>query len=51
MIIKRFEDIDAWRKARELTKAVYGISKMGEFSRDFGLKIKFKGPRFLQCPI
>jgi len=38
MIIKRFEDIDAWRKARELTKAVYDISKTGEFSKDFGLK-------------
>lgn len=38
MIIKRFEDIKAWKKARELTKAVYDITKTGKFSKDFGLK-------------
>ena len=36
--IKRFEDIDAWQKARELTTAVYSCSKTGPFSRDFGLR-------------
>jgi len=36
--IRRFEDIDAWQKARELTKAVYGCTAGGEFSRDFVLR-------------
>jgi len=36
--IERFEDIEAWRKARELTKAVYAASNEGPFSRDFGLR-------------
>ncbi len=36
--IERFEDIIAWQKARELTKHVYACTKVGSFSRDFGLK-------------
>ena len=35
---KRFEDIEAWQKARELTREVYNRSKTGLFSRDFGLR-------------
>ncbi len=35
--IERFEDITAWKKARELTKAVYSETKKGQFARDFGL--------------
>jgi four helix bundle protein len=35
---KRFEDIEGWRKARELTKEVYKKSKVDPFARDFGLK-------------
>jgi four helix bundle protein len=35
---QKFEDIDAWQKARELTKEVYRISNDGLFSRDFGLR-------------
>lgn len=35
--IERFEDIECWKKARELTKMVYQSSRDGEFSRDFGL--------------
>jgi len=35
--LKRFEDIEAWQKARELTRAVYAVSNEGPFSRDFGL--------------
>jgi len=33
-----FEDIEAWQKARELTRKVYAISNAGTFSRDFGLR-------------
>ncbi len=36
--IERFEDIIAWQRARELTRAVYGCTKAGPFARDFGLR-------------
>lgn len=36
--IERFEDIEGWKKGRELRKAVYKASKQGEFARDFSLK-------------
>ncbi len=36
--IKRFEDIQAWKKARVLTKEIYLVTGAGEFSRDFGLR-------------
>ena len=36
--IEKFEDIVAWQKARELTKAVYMQANAGRFARDFGLK-------------
>lgn len=35
---KTFEDIEAWKKARELTKRVYRASRQGLFARDFGLR-------------
>ena len=35
---ERFEDIDAWQKARELTEAIYNVSADGDFGRDFGLR-------------
>lgn len=31
--IRRFEDIDAWQKARELTRAVYSNSASGGFAK------------------
>ncbi len=36
--IRRFEDIQAWQKARELVQGIYEISADGEWGRDFGLK-------------
>jgi four helix bundle protein len=36
--IKRFEEIEAWQTARNLTKLVYGLSSEGAFSRDFALR-------------
>ena len=36
--IRRFEDIEGWKKGRELRKAVYLHSKRGEFAKDFALK-------------
>ncbi len=38
MGIERFEDIEAWQLARELTRKVYGLTKKTAFARDFGLK-------------
>ena len=35
---KKFEEIEAWKKARELTKRIYALSRSGEFARDFSLK-------------
>jgi four helix bundle protein len=35
---QRFEDIEAWKKARQLTKEIYALSNEGTFARDFGLK-------------
>ncbi|HBR57037.1 MAG TPA: four helix bundle protein [Blastocatellia bacterium] len=36
--IKRFEDILAWQKARQITNSIYKITTSDEFSKDFGLK-------------
>ena len=36
--IQRFEDIEAWQKARELTQTIYKVSSGNEFGRDFGLR-------------
>lgn len=35
--IRRFEDIEAWQKSRELARAVYHVTAAKAFSRDFGL--------------
>jgi four helix bundle protein len=35
---RTFEEIDAWQKARELTRQVYEITTQGAFARDFGLR-------------
>jgi four helix bundle protein len=36
--IRRFEEIEAWQTARELTQLVYALSDEGAFARDFGLR-------------
>jgi four helix bundle protein len=38
MAVDKFEDLVAWQKARELTKAIYRVSHQPAFSRDFGLR-------------
>lgn len=38
MKIERFEDIEAWKLARELTRKVYELTKGDAFSKDYGLK-------------
>lgn len=36
--ITRFEDIEAWQLGRELKRAIYAVSKQGEFAKDFPLR-------------
>jgi four helix bundle protein len=36
--IQRFEDLIAWQKARELTRAIYKVTQQGQFAKDFGLR-------------
>ncbi|MEW6172101.1 MAG: four helix bundle protein [Bacillota bacterium] len=36
--LTRFEDIEAWKKARDLTKTIYQVTSVGEFARDFCLR-------------
>jgi four helix bundle protein len=36
--ITRFEEIDAWKTARELTRMIYALTDQGNFAKDFGLK-------------
>jgi four helix bundle protein len=38
MVIKKFEDIESWKKARKLTKEIYEATATGKFLRDFALK-------------
>lgn len=35
---RRFEEIEAWQKARVLVKQLYTLSNEGKFARDFGLR-------------
>lgn len=37
-VIERFEDIQAWQKARELVRNIYQACSGGHLNRDFGLK-------------
>ncbi len=36
--IEKFEDIEAWQKARELTREIYRVTNRGTFAKDFGLR-------------
>ena len=35
---KRFEELDVWQHAKELTNLIYRLSSTGSFARDFGLR-------------
>ena len=43
MKIERFDELDAWQLARELTKKVYGLTQKEKFARDFSLKNQIQG--------
>ena len=36
--ITRFEEIEAWQSAREVTRLIYALSNERAFARDFGLR-------------
>jgi len=36
--IEKFEDIEAWQKARELSREIYRVTNQGAFAKDFGLR-------------
>lgn len=38
MKITRFEEIEAWQLARELTRRIYELTKKANFALDYGLK-------------
>jgi four helix bundle protein len=35
---KKFEEIECWKRARELTRRIYELTNQSKFARDFGLK-------------
>ncbi|MFZ1754338.1 MAG: four helix bundle protein [Caldilineaceae bacterium] len=37
-LIERFEDIRGWQEARVLTRQIYGLTRTGLLSKDFGLR-------------
>ena len=37
-VIERFEEIEAWREARNLTQQIYHVTRRGAFNRDLGLR-------------
>jgi four helix bundle protein len=42
---RRFEDIEAWQKARSLAKAIYAISRRGGLGKDFALRDQIRRAR------
>lgn len=35
---RRFEELEVWQVARQLTRRIYEVSQGGRFARDFGLR-------------
>ncbi len=33
--IRRFEDVEAWKKGRELAKGIYTVTGKGGFAKDY----------------
>ena len=49
--IKRFEDLEAWKISREVTKEIYRVSKNDLFIRDTVYATRFVEHRFRLCQI
>ena len=43
MKIERFEDIEAWKEARNLVNMIYDVSNEDLFSKDFSLRNQIRG--------
>jgi four helix bundle protein len=41
--VKRFEDLQAWQKARQLANAVYDLTEHAAFVKDFRLRNQIQG--------
>jgi hypothetical protein len=48
---KTFEEIEAWKKARELTKRVYAVSGVGPSPRISASRTRFGVHLSRSCPI
>jgi four helix bundle protein len=42
MKIERFEDIEAWKEAREIVNSVYKVCRVHSFRKDYSLTDQFK---------
>ena len=42
MKIDRFEEIEAWKAARELTREICALTRQEAFSKDFGLRYQIQ---------
>jgi four helix bundle protein len=38
MKVEKFEDLESWKAARDLTNEVYSIAQREKFRKDYGLK-------------
>src|SRR5438067_4928233 len=36
--IRKFEDIESWKRVRKLANEIYNVTAVGRFTRDFGLR-------------
>lgn len=41
--VEKFEDLEAWQRARDLVNEIYAISSSGGFSKDFVLRDQIRG--------
>lgn len=37
MGVKYFEDLEIWKEARNLSKEIYGLTRLSDFAKDYGL--------------
>ena len=49
MPIRRFEEIEGWQLARELTKQVYTVAMRGAFAKDLDCETRLPGQRDRRC--
>jgi four helix bundle protein len=35
--VRKFEDLEAWKQSREISRLIYSVSSNGAFAKDFAL--------------